>query len=178
MTVMEHLLTGERSVEVTCDCRYYDDGCAVCEKFDELTCSRGRRCCSISDDGAVIGQYLDEDPETGYDVGRSTLVFAFPSSAAMFCEDCIVEIENTPDDDREEWIVLEGRSHEVHWYVEVQQGEFYAWMATFDRTGGMSYERVLGSRPTLGAATHLAAFSACLTSMTGVDPTNLRGEDE
>jgi len=153
----------ESSVDVSCTCSPYrnEQGCRVCERFDELRCASGEHCAgqcvsgSINGvtqyDAALIGVFLGTDSEGVYDVGRSAYVFEFPTlPGVFFCEDCAVDIES--GDIEDDPIVLTGWRDDIMWTVQVQDGEFHASLATFDRTGGMAWERELPAHRTIGEA--------------------------
>lgn len=156
--------TAETSVDVSCTCHPYRDGegCRVCEKFDELRCASGEHCAGqvvigTSKAGIVkygatpIGEFLGTDSEGVYDVSRSAPVFEFPTlPGVFFCEDCAVDIES--GDIEDDPVVLTGWIDDLQWGVQVQEGLFHPWFAAFDRTGGMSWERELPAKSTIGEA--------------------------
>lgn len=156
----------ETSVDVSCTCSPYRStaGCAVCEKFDELRCSRGRHCLSAThvawrdgkpigpEEGRVIGVWLEEDYYTGRASSGSSCVFSFPSAPdLMFCEDCVCEIEQGDAE-----VVIDGEVDGVYWCIETSGGEFHARLATHDRTGGVSWEEHCGQFDRLGVAREAA----------------------
>jgi hypothetical protein len=131
-------------------------GCIVCDEVDNLSCARGVHCAAARPHGlgAPIGYYLDVHPETGYDVGRESDAWEYPTlPGVLFCEDCVSDIDSGGGfiDDP----VLSGTVSQFHWAVNVDNSErdrFYASVVTVDATHAISWEREVGSFATLGAA--------------------------
>lgn len=69
--------------------------CAICEHHDNLHCARGADCLAgDGENGANIGEWVGEDPDTCHPMTKAAYVFAFESlPGAYFCEDCAIALE-------------------------------------------------------------------------------------
>jgi hypothetical protein len=137
------------------ECDTHEFGtCRICTDVDELVCSRGLHCAGLrhGDRPQPVGFYLDED-----DIGRSAYTFKFEggSNEFLFCEDCAYEIEHLEVDEVSEPIV-EGTVGELHWIVDMVNGQFQALVMAYAPDHGVIYEDERGVFDTLMEAVHAA----------------------
>lgn len=138
-------------------------GCIVCDRHDNLHCARGRHCeAAHGDSGANIGEWIGENRYTGHPTNESAYCFEFPTlPGVLFCEDCVSVIDDPSTEPGTP--VLSGSVDDVHWDVFVdneQRDRFDVFVSTADPTGGISWEREVGSYCTLGAAVTYARTEA------------------
>lgn len=127
-------------------------GCIVCDNHDNLHCARGVHC--EHDGAANIGEWIGADYHTGHPKNESAYTFEFPTlPGVLFCEDCVGVIDDPATEPGT--IVLTGEVSGIYWTVfadNTNRRRFDVAVSAADRTGGLSFEREVGSFSTLGAA--------------------------
>jgi len=172
------MTTQTKMIEVDLgECNTHEFGtCRICTDVDELTCSRGLKCCglSVNDRPAPVGFYLDWD-----DIGRRATTFRFPGNDEfLFCEDCAVELENLTVDEVSEPVV-EGTIGELHWVVDMVNGRFQALVLAYAPDHGVIYEDERGVFDSLSEAVDESrGFAQALVEAETDDDTRMQFEQE
>jgi hypothetical protein len=118
-------------------------------------CARGVHCVAPQYGGAhIVGMLLHEDDDNPARSGLywNTCFYLETVPHVLFCEDCLTVIE----DEEEGETILEGNDGEVHWFIDLMgrsyTDPFGPWVATFDATHGISWEKELGTCGTFSEA--------------------------
>lgn len=128
-------------------------GCIICDNHDSLHCARGRHCVA---NGAHIGEWIGST-DNGNPTHASAPAFEYPSlPGVLFCEDCVDDIQNDASGDP----ILDGDVSGLGWSVHFCNEGFYGFLATFDPSGGASWERELDTHDSLGVAVVFARTEA------------------